>query len=130
MPKERQIVDRNESEGIEPRNCSKNALGQGLIMSETNSTACAKGEYVSNMPGSESMVGNRIVYIGTWESLIVPREAFNKRKTQRRKYDDTAVGLTHIRGVGRVMPAEFHEPETLEWVSSRTQRDAEATAIH
>jgi hypothetical protein len=84
---------------LSPEISGKDALGQGFIMSETSITACANGEYVSNVPGSESMVGNRIVYIGTWESRTVPVEAFNKLKTRRRKYDDTAVGLTHIRGV-------------------------------
>ena len=46
------------------------------------------------------------------------------------KYGGMVVGLTHSRGVGGVMPAAFREPGTLEGVSSRTQRDAEALAIH
>jgi hypothetical protein len=39
------------------------------------------------------------------------------------------VGLTHIRGVNRVMPIESREPGTLEGVSSRTQRIEVAYAI-
>ena len=39
------------------------------------------------------------------------------------------VGLTHIRGVVRVMPDEFRRIGTLEGVSSNTQRDEEASAI-
>jgi hypothetical protein len=76
------------------------------------------------------MVGNRTVCIGTWESRTVPDEASNKQKMQRRRYGGAAVGLTHIRGVGGVMPVEFREPGTLEGVSSGIQRDEEASAIH
>ena len=47
------------------------ALGQGLFVSEAGTAACFKGECVSNVLGSEAMVGNRIIYIGTWESHIV-----------------------------------------------------------
>jgi hypothetical protein len=79
------------------------------------------GECVSDMPGSETMVGSRTVCIGTWESHIVPQEASNELKRRRRKYGDMAVGLTHSRGVDGVMPIE--SPCSLEGVSSRTQRD-------
>ena len=60
---------------------------------------------------------------------IAPDSSFQQAEEARRKYGDTAVGLTYSRGVGGVMPAEFREPETLEGVSSRTQRDEEASAI-
>ena len=87
------------------------------------------GECVSNMPGSKSMVGNRIVYIGTWESHIASRSnALAKLKKQRQMHSDMAVGLTHSRGVDGVMPIE--SPRSLEGVSSQTQRDEEAYAIH
>lgn len=103
------------------------ALGQGVIKSETSIAACASGECVSNVPGSKSMVGNRIVCIGTWESHIAPVEASNELKRQRRKYGDMAVGLTHSKGVDGVMPIE--SVCSLEGVSSKTQRDEEAYAI-
>ena len=105
------------------------ALGEELLVSEASIAACVNGEHVSDVPGSETMVGNRIVCIGTWESHIVPQlEAFAELKKQRRKYGDMAVGLTHSRGVGGVMPIE--SPSSLEGVSSKTQRDEEAYAIH
>jgi hypothetical protein len=105
------------------------ALGEDLLVSEASIAARVKGECVSNVPGSEAMVGNRIVCIGTWDSHIVPQlEASVKLKRRRRKYGDMAVGLTHIRGVDGVMPIE--SPSSLEGVSSRMQRDEEAYAIH
>jgi hypothetical protein len=61
---------------------------------------------------------------------IAPNRSVQQAEEARRTYGDTAVGLTHSRGVGGVMPAAFREPGTLEGVSSRTQRDAEALAIH
>jgi len=45
------------------------ALGQGFHFLETNIRILAKGESVSDVPGSESVAGKRIVYIGTWETL-------------------------------------------------------------
>ena len=105
------------------------ALGEELLVSEASIVACVNGEHVSDVPGSETMVGNRIVCIGTWESHVVPRlEAFVELKKQRRKYGDMAVGLTHSRGVDGVIPIE--SPSSLEGVSSETQRDEEAYAIH
>ena len=107
------------------------ALGQGVIKSETSIAACVNGECVSDVPGSKSMVGNRIVCTGTWESHIVPVvKASDEPKRRSRKYDDMAVGLTHSRGVDGVMPIESREPGTLEGVSGRTQRDEEAYTIH
>jgi len=59
------------------------ALGEGVFDSEASTAARVKGECVSGVPGSESMVGNRIVCIGTWESHIAPKlEASNKLKKQ------------------------------------------------
>ena len=88
------------------------------------------GEYVSGVPESKSMAGNLTVHIGTWESHIVPDGSFQQAEEARRKYDDMAVGLIHIRGVIGVMPIESREPGTLEGISSRMQRDEEAYAIH
>ena len=94
---------------------------RGLLSLKSASLHALNGECVSDVPGSEAMVGSRIVCIGTWESHIVPREASNKPQRRRRKYGDMAVGLTHSRGVDGVMPIE--SPCSLEGVSSRTQRD-------
>ena len=96
-------------------------LGEGLVVPEASIAACATGEYASDVPGSETMVGNRIACTGTWESHIVPKEASNELKRRRRKYGDMAVGLTHSRGVDGVMP--IASPDSLEGVSRRTQRD-------
>jgi len=81
------------------------------------------GECVSGMPESKSMAGNLTVHIGTWESHIVPEGSFQQAEEARRKYDDMAVGLIHIRGVNGVMPIESREPGTLEGISSKMQRD-------
>ena len=88
------------------------------------------GECVSGVPESKSMAGNSTVHIGTWESHIVPDGSFQQAEEARRKYDDMAVGLIHIRGVSGVMPIESREPGTLEGISGRMQRDEEAYAIH
>ena len=106
------------------------ALGQGFVYLEASIAASVKGEFAGEVPGSESVAGKSTVDIGTWESRIAPDRSFQQAEEARRKYGDTAVGLTHIRGVGGVIPAEFREPGTLEGVSSRTQRDEEASAIH
>ena len=63
------------------------AQDQGFHDLEVSTAACANGEYVSNVPGSEAMVGNRIVCVGTWESQCVSKEVVNKRERQE---DDTA----------------------------------------
>ncbi|UCG58913.1 MAG: hypothetical protein JSU70_05245 [Phycisphaerales bacterium] len=94
---------------------------RGLLSPKPASLHALNGECVSDVPGSEAMVGSRIVCIGTWESHIVPQEASNEPKRRRRKYGDMAVGLTHSRGVDGVMLIE--SPCSLEGVSSRTQRD-------
>jgi len=102
------------------------ALGQGFHVPETSIAACANGEHDGDVPGSQSMAGNRTVCIGTWESRIAPDRSFQQVEEARRKYGVTAVGLTHIRGVVGVMPGVFRASGTLEGVSGRTQRDAGA----
>jgi len=104
------------------------ALGQGFIKPETRIAACVNGKCASDVPGSKSMVGNRIVCTGTWDNHIVLERSFQQVEEARRKYDDMVVGLTHSRGVDGVMPIE--SPSSLEGVSSRTQRAEEAYAIH
>jgi hypothetical protein len=106
------------------------ARGQGFHNLEANNTDCVIGEQVSSVPGSKSVAGKSTVHIGTWESCIAPKRSFQQAGEARRKYGDTAVGLIHSRGVSGIMTAEFPEPETLEGISSRTQRDEEASAIH
>ena len=82
------------------------ALGQGFYPLETNIRTHDKGESVSDMPGSESVAGKRIVYIGTWENRSVPTGSFQGAEEATRKYGVSVVGLTHSRSVGRVMPVE------------------------
>lgn len=89
-----------------------------------------KGECIYDVPGSKSVAGKSNAHIGTWESRTAPNGSFQQAQKARRKYGGAAVGLTHSRGVGRITPVEFREPGTLEGVSSRTQRDEEASAIH
>ncbi len=80
------------------------------------------------MPGSKTMVGDLTVNIGTWESHAAPDRSFQQAEEARRKYGGMAVGLTHSRGVAGVMPGE--SLSSLEGVSSKTQRDEEAFAVH
>jgi hypothetical protein len=80
------------------------------------------------VPGSETMVGNLTVNIGTWESHAAPDRSFQQAEEARRKYGGMAVGLTHSRGVAGVMPGE--SLSSLEGVSSKTQRDEEVLAVH
>jgi len=106
------------------------ALGQGFHFLEASIAAYVKGEYDSDVPGSESVAGKLTVHIGTWENHIAPNGSFQQAEEARRKYGDMVVGLTHIRGVNGVMPIESRRYGTLEGVSSRTQRDEYAGAVH
>ena len=104
------------------------ALGQGFHILEASIAACVEGEPVSNVPGSESMAGDRTVHIGTWESHAVPHESFQQAEEARRKYGGMAVGPAHSRGVAGVMPGGACG--SLEGAGSITQRDEEAFAVH
>ena len=106
------------------------ALGQGFHILEANIRTHVKGESVSDMPGSKSVAGKRTVYIGTWENRNVPKGSFQEAEEVTRKYDVSVVGLTHSRGVGRVMPVESERIRTLEGVSSLMQRGEVCYAIH
>ena len=106
------------------------ALGQGFHFLETNIRTHVKGESVSDVPGSESVAGKRTVYIGTWENRSVPTGSRQEAEDVTRRYGVSVVGLTHSRGVGRVMPVAFRSIGTLEGVSSPTQRDEVCHAIH
>jgi len=106
------------------------ALGQGFHFLETNIGTLVRGESVSDVPGSESVAGKRTVYIGTWENRSVPTGSRQEAEEATREYGVSVVGLTHSRGVGRVMPVECRSIGTLEGVSSRAQRDGVCHAIH
>ena len=106
------------------------ALGQGFHVLEANIRTRVIGECVSDVPGSESVAGKRTVYIGTWENRSVPNGSCQGAEKVTRQYGVSVVGLTHSRGVNRVMPVEFQELETLEGVSSLMQRVGVCYAIH
>jgi hypothetical protein len=106
------------------------AQGQGFHFLEASTAAHVIGECVGGVSGSESVAGNSTVHIGTWENHIVPRGSFQQAEEARRKYGDMVVGLTRIRGVIGVMPGESQRFGALEGVSSKTQRDEVAYAIH
>ena len=106
------------------------AQGQGFHLLEASIATCVKGEYVCDVPGSESVAGKSTVDIGTWENHIAPNGSFQQAEEARRKYGDMVVGLTHIRGVNGVMPIESRRYGTLEGVSSKMQRDEDVLAVH
>jgi hypothetical protein len=106
------------------------ALGQGFHILETNIRAHVKGESETGVPGSKAVAGKRTVHIGTWENRSVPNGSIQGAEEATRVYGVSVVGLTHSRGVGRVMPVESQSFGTLEGVSSLTQRDEVGHAIH
>jgi len=121
--KERRMISHNESEGNQPRNLT-NCIGPRISPSGSQHRCTRFGKCVSDMPGSKAMAGHSTVHSGTRDSHVVPdSKASNEPKRRRRKYGDMAVGLTHIRGLNRVMPIESQEPGTLEGFSSKAQRD-------
>ena len=105
------------------------ALGQGFHFLETNTEPLVKGESEISVPESESVAGNRIDFIGTWENQIVPNGSRQRAEEAMRRYGDLVVGLTHSRGVNRAMPVEFQEIETLEGVGSLMTGDEVCDAI-
>ena len=106
------------------------ALGQGFHVLETNISTHVTGECVSDVPGSESVAGKRTVYIGTWENRNVPQLSCAGAEEATKWFGVSVVGLTHSRGVGRVMPVAFQYIGTLEGVSSLTQGAEVCHAIH
>jgi hypothetical protein len=106
------------------------ALGQGFHFLETNTRTPDNGEGVFGVPGSESVAGKRTVYIGTWENRNAPKESCQGAEKATKRYGVSVVGLTHSRGVGRVMSVESLNYGTLEGVSILTQRDEVCHAIH
>lgn len=106
------------------------ALGQGFHFPETNTVSFERGENVSSVPESESVAGKRIDYIGTWENQTFSKGSRQRAEEVMRRYGGLVVGLTHSRGVNRVMPVEFRETETLEGVSGLTMGTEVCDAIH
>ena len=82
------------------------ALGQGFHFLEASIGMRAKGECISGVSGSKSVAGKRTVYVGTWENRIAPNGSCQGAEKVTRQYGVSVVGLTHSRGVGRVMPVE------------------------
>ncbi len=82
------------------------ALGQGFHFLEASIGMLVKGECISDVSGSESVAGKRTVYIGTWENRIAPKGSDHEAEEVTRSCGVSVVGLTHSRGVGRVMPVE------------------------
>ena len=106
------------------------AQGQGLHNLETYIESCIKGEHELDVPGSKSVAGKRTVHIGTWENQIAPQGSIQGAEEATRMYGDLVVGLTHSRGVNRVIPVEFCKIKTLEGVSSLKGGGAFGYAIH
>ena len=82
------------------------ALGQGFHCLEASIGMRANGECIFDVPGSESVAGKRTVYVGTWENRIAPNGSCQGAEKVTKQYGVSVVGLTHSRGVGRVMPVE------------------------
>ena len=82
------------------------ALGQGFHFLEASIGRCVKGKCLSGVPGSESVAGKQTVYVGTWENRSAPNGSCQGAEKATRRYGVSVVGLTHSRGVGRVMPVE------------------------
>ena len=96
------------------------ALGQRLHNPEASTATCAKGEYASSVPGSESVAGKRTVCIGTWENRIAPNGSCRGAEEVTKQYGVSVVGLTHSRGVAGVMSGGARC--SLEGVSGLMQR--------
>ena len=65
------------------------ALGQEFHDLEASIAACAKGEYASNVPGSESVAGKLTVHNGTWDNHIAP---FQQAEEAKWKYGNITNG--------------------------------------
>ena len=108
-------------EGVEPRNypCCR---GSRVSFSGSQYRFARKyGECETGVPGSKSVAGERTVCIGTWENRGAPYGSPREAEKAGRGYGAVVVGLTRIRGVGRVMPVE--SMNSLEGVSALTQRE-------
>ena len=106
-------------EGVEPRNIPY-CTGSRSSFSGNQYQCTRNGKSVSGVPGSKSVAGRRIVYVGTWENRNIPEKAFLGAEEATRKNSVSVVGLIHSRGVSRVMPVESKGIRTLEGISNLT----------
>lgn len=106
-------------EGVEPRNYPCRT-GSRVSYPGSQNRYARNGECVTDVPGSKSVAGKRMVCIGTWENRGAPYRSPREAEKAGRGYGAVVVGLTHNRGVDRVMPVEDRSP--LEGVSVLTQR--------
>ena len=122
------MIGHNASEGTEPRNYLL-ALGQGLCTLEATNAAYDRVsiQYRAGI-GVRGRSSN-----GSYRNLREPYRSqsvsFQQAEETRRRCGGMVVGLTHSRGVVRVMPDEPGKSRALEGISSNTQRDEEASAI-
>ena len=82
------------------------AQDQGFHVLEVSIAMLAIGESIYEVPGSKSVAGKRTVDVGTWENPIAPTKSPQGAEEARRRYGDRVVGLTHSRGVNKVMLVE------------------------
>jgi len=93
------------------------AQGKGFHFLEANIDVHDTGECIVDVPGSESVAGKRTVHIGTWENRSVSTRSTQGAEKVTKVYGVSVVGLTHSRGVNRVMPVEPQISGALEGVS-------------
>ena len=106
------------------------ATGQGFHFLEAEIGACATGEHVTDVPGSESVAGIRTVHSGTWENRSVLEKASRGAEEATQEHVAAVVGPTRSRGVNRVIPVASRKTGTLEGVGGLVQRDWSRHAIH
>ncbi len=127
-PHRRQLFSHNASEGIEPHNYHI-AQGQGFHILETKIDIIEKGESISACWGLSPWRDNELNLMELGRTNPYQRSSEGVEETTK-EYDGLVVGLTHIRGVNRVMPIESQKIGTLEGVSSLVQSDEDCNAIH
>jgi hypothetical protein len=95
---------------------TNNALGQGVHFLEASIGMRADGECISDVPRSESVAGERTVYIGTWENRIAPKGSGQGAEKVTRPYGVSVVGPANSRGVAGVMPGGIFPSGTLKYL--------------
>lgn len=123
------MVSHNVSEGVKPRNLPSLHWAKGSVAWKPVALHAIMASVPATCRGRRPWRVIRGFTAELGRTISFLKEASNELKRQRRKYGGMVVGLTHIRGVNRVMPIESREPGTLEGVSSRTQRIEVAYAI-
>ncbi len=99
----KEFVSYNVSEGIEPRNYSLSHPGQGFYLPEANNDICKIRRVYIGEPGAEFLAGKRTDFIGTSENQNALKGSDQGAETVTRPYGILVVGLTHSRGVNRVL---------------------------